>query len=268
VSITTMDQLASAIAASQDISFYKASMTSAAGFWSSLWAEAGFPAAGSLSIGNTANGLVPTDATAGAPVIDAFGGGASGYVGAWGCLSSATGAVVVYDRVFHAGSFVMSSLTTLSLTSQPSYAGRVPGSNWKECEIWIEVNTVFSASAVTLQVSYQDGDNAAQNTVVTGSLTGYPTKRMFPLSLANSTGVQRINSVTIGGATNTGTFNIVVLRRLVRSVVATANIGEPRLDFFRTGGQTIFADSCLALMWLGTGTSSGNVFADCQIING
>ena len=267
MALTTRDGLVAAIAASQDISFYKASMTSAAGFWSSLWAEAGFPSAGSLSIGNTANGVVPTDATAGAPVIDAFTGD-TGYVGAWGCLSSATGAVVLYDRVFHAGSFVMSSLTTLNLTSQPSYASRVPGSNWRECEIWIEVNTVFSASAVTLAVNYQDGNNAAQNTVTTGSLTGYPTKRMFPLALANNTGVQRINSVTIGGATNTGTFNIVVLRRLVRSVVATANIGEPRLDFFRTGGQIVFADSCLALMWLGTGTSSGNVFGDCQIING
>lgn len=268
MAITTMDGLAAAIAGSQDISFYKASMTSAAGFWSSLWAEAGFPSAGSLSIGNTTNGVVPTDATAGSPIIDAFGGGNTGYIGAWGCISSATGTAVLYDRVFHAGSFVMSSLTTLNLTSQPSYSGRVPNSNWRECEIWIEVNTVFSASAVTLAVNYQDGSNSAQNTVTTGSLTGYPTKRMFPLGLANDQGVQRINSVTIGGATNTGTFNIVVLRRLCRTTVPTANIGEPRLDFFRTGGQTIFADSCLALMWLGTGTSSGNVFADCQIING
>ncbi len=267
MAITTRDGLVAAVAASQDISFYKASMTSAAGFWSSLWAEAGFPAAGSLSVGNTANGLVPTDATAGAPLIDAFTGD-TGYIGAFGGLSSATGSLVLYDRIFHAGSFVMSALTTLNLASQPSYAGRVPGSNWKECEIWIEVNTVFSASAVTLQVNYQDGNNTAQNTVVTGSLTGYPTKRMFPLALANNTGVQRINSVTIAGATNTGTFNIVVLRRLVRVSVPSANIGEPRLDFFRTGGQTIFADSCLALMWLGTGTSSGTVFADCQLING
>jgi len=267
MAITTMDGLAAATAASQDLTFSKASMTSAAGFWSSLWAEAGVPSAGTLTIGNT-NGVVPTDATAGAPVIDAFGGGNTGYVGAWSCVSSATGMAILYDRVFHAGSFVMSALTTLTLTSPPSFSGRVVNSNWKECELWIEVNTVFSAAATTLQVSYQDGNNATQNTVVTGSLTGYPTKRIFPLSLANNTGVQSINSVTVAGATNTGSFNIIVLRKLAVSAVPSVNIAEPRQDFFRLGGQTVFADSCLALMWLGTGTASGQVIADCPIING
>lgn len=268
MAITTMDGLVAAVAASQDINFYKASMTSAAGFWSSLWAEAGFPSAGSLSIGNTANGVVPTDATAGAPGIDAFTGD-TGYIGAWGCLSSAVGVAVLYDRIFHAGSYPTTPTGTTNLTAQPSFASRVPGSNWKEVEIWLEINTVIAASAVTIQVNYQDGNNAAQNTVATASLSAYPTKRMIPLALANNTGVQRINSYIIGGtAAATGSINIVCLRRLARTVTPTANIGEPRLDFFRLGGQNVFADSCLALMWLGTGTSSGTVFADCQLING
>ena len=271
MSITNSDQLDAAIATSQDLRIYKAQGTApAVGFWQSLFADNGNPSAGSLSIGNTTNGVVPTDATAGAWPINAFTGD-TGYLGSFSGIGTQTGTLMLYDRIFHAGSFVTSALTTLNLTSQPSFSGRVPGSNWAECEIWLEINAASGATATTAQVNYQDGTaagGAAQNTVVSASLSSYPTKRMIPLAMANNTGCQRINSITIGGATGTATINVVVMRPLARVGITAANIASQRLDWYSLGGQILFADSCLALMHLGAGTTAGNYWVDCQIING
>lgn len=269
MAITTMDQLAAAVAASLDLAIFKVQGTApAVGFWQSLFGDAGNPAAGALSIGNTSAGLVPDDTVAGAFPINAFGGGNTGYIGSFSAVGTQPGMLVLYDRVFHAGSFSTGALTTLSLTGQPSFSGRVPGSNWSECELWLELNTAMGATATTAQVSYQDGANAAQNTGVTVSLSSYPTKRMVPLTMANNLGCQRVNSITIGGATGAGTINVVVMRRVARAALFAANIGSQRLDFFALGGQVIFDTSCLALMHLGQATTAGNYWADLQIING
>jgi hypothetical protein len=274
VAITTLDGLTAAIAGSQDITIQKASMTSVATFWSSLWAEAGNPAAGTLTIGNTSNGLVPDDTTAGAPLISAFSGANTGYLGSIGVTSAVSGVYVLYDRLFHVGSISFASAATTTLSSQPSFSARVPGSNWGECEIWVEVNVVHPGSAsTTVTVSYQDGTGAGGATQTANQMYGsnfsaYPTKRMVPFALANNTGVQKINSVTVATPAASGSFNVVVLRRLAQLMVPVAALAEPRQDFFKTGGQIVFANSCLATMMLATGIASGPMFMDAQIING
>ena len=275
MAITTMDGLVAAIAAAQEITWQKASMTSAAGFWSSLWAEAGNPAAGTLSVGNTANGLVPTDATAGAGLISAFTGANKGYLAAFSAISTSACQVILYDRLFHVGSISAAAAATTTLTAQPSFTGRVGGggTEFGEVELWIEINVVIPATATTVTVNYQDGTaagGAAQTaTQMQGaSLTGAPTKRMIPMALANGTGCQKINSVTVATPAASGSFNIVALRRLASHVVMAANVAEPRQDGFKLGLPEVFADSCLALMVLGTGTSSGAIIADAVICNG
>jgi hypothetical protein len=273
MTITTMDGLAAAVGASQDVILQKASaLTSAAGFWYTLLAEPGNPAAGSLAVGNTANGLVPTNALAGSPLISAFTGSNTGYLARFAATSTATQTLVLYDRIFHSGSYATTPTGTTTLASQPSFSARVPSSAWGECEIWLEINTAIAASAVTIQVGYQDGTSAggaAQTTTVTASLSGYPTKRMIQLGLANGTGVQRINSFIVGGtAAATGSINVVVLRRLAQANIIVANVGSEPQDFFKLGGQQLFADSCLCMMSLATGAALGTIVADCQVING
>lgn len=269
MSITTLDGLVAAIAASQDIVIQKANVTSVAGNWYSFWAATGNPGAGSLTIGNTTAGIVPTDATAGAPTINAFTGANAGYLCSFGLTASVTGCFVLHDRVWHMGSVVATSLATTTLSGQPSFSGRVPGSNWGEVEAWLEINAAVSATATTASISYQDGTNAAQTATLDANLSGAPSARMLPFRLANGTGIQKVNSLTIGGTVaSTGSVNVVLLRRLAQMNVPSANIGEARQDFFRLGGQAVYADSCLALMMLATGTSSGPVYCDFQIGNG
>ena len=56
------------------------SRTSIATGWFSVFDVAGNPGAGVLAGTSAAAGVVPTDATAGCPTIDAFGGSAVGYL--------------------------------------------------------------------------------------------------------------------------------------------------------------------------------------------
>jgi hypothetical protein len=274
MAITTMDGLAAAVAGSQDMVLQKASaLTSVAAFWYSLFAEAGNPPAGTLTIGNATAGVVPTDATAGAALVNAFTGANTGYLAAIRASATATQTLALYDRVYHAGSFATTPTGTTTLAAQPSFSGRVQGgTDFGGCEIWLEINTAIAASAVTIQVGYQDGTTAggaAQSTTVTASLSGYPTKRMLQLGMANGTGVQKINTFIVGGtAAATGSINVVVLRKLATIPIMVANLSSQPLDFFALGGQVVFADSCLCLMSLATGTALGNIVGDCQIING
>ena len=79
MAITTLDGYIAS--AKQRIHWVKtAARTTVAAQPFSLFDIAGNPGAGSLAAGNTANGVVPTNAIAGYPVINAFGGGATGYL--------------------------------------------------------------------------------------------------------------------------------------------------------------------------------------------
>lgn len=267
MAITTMDGLAAAIASGQRLVLQKASITAVANFYYTLWTAAGFPGAGG-AVGNITAGVIPTDATAGAPVINAFTGANTGYLMTFDASSTVAGVLSVYDRLWHAGPFIGTTLHTDTLTGQPALS-RVPGSNYAQLELWLEVTAVFAATATTVTVSYQDGNNATQTATLDTNLSAAPVNRMLPFRLANSTGIQKVNSVTYGGATNTtGQINVVIQRNIVDHTVVSPNIGRPKKGPFETGMPIIYADSCLAMMYLATTTSTGIVYAEGLIGNG
>lgn len=266
MAITTMDGLVAAIASGQRIPLQKASATAVASFYYTLWNAAGIPAAGSLSIGNTTSGVIPTDATTGAPIINAFTGD-TGYLLTFDASAAQAGVLSVYDRLWHAGSFVTSALATLTLSGQPALQ-RVPNNDYSQLELWLEINAANGASATTLTVSYQDGNDTTQTATLDSNLTSYPANRMLPFRLANSTGIRKVNSVTVGGATGTLTFNLIIQRNIVDHTTVSANVGRPKKGPFETGMPIVYADSCLAIMYLATTTSTGILFAEGVIGNG
>ena len=231
---------------------------------------AGYPGAGSLSIGNTANGVVPTDATAGYPVINAFGGGATGYLSNvdYGCSVAAR--LTLYDRLFNSGSHALTPTGTVNLSAQPSYAGRLPNTDYNNLELFLEINTVVAASAVTVAVNYTNElGTAGRSTGASASLSAFTTRRLIPMPLqAGDRGIQKIEGFTIGGtAAATGNFNIVVARRLWSNRVKLANDGG--LDGpDRTGLPIVFADSALWLVVEADSTSSGLPEVAAVIANG
>lgn len=272
MAITTMDGLVAAMAAGQRLVLQKASITTVAGFYYSLWNATGIPGAGNLAVGNTANGLVPTDATAGAPLVNAFAGANTGYLATFDASTGTAGVLSLYDRLFHAGSFSTAAATTFNLASQPSFASRVPNADYKGIEMWLETNVAAGATATTVTCTYYNqngaGDGARTATLDT-NLSSIPSGRMLPFRLqAGDSGVSQLLSVTVGGVVGTATFNVVLMRNLIDHTIVSANIGRPKKNPFDTGLPQLYADSCLAMMFLATTTSSGTLFAEGLVING
>ena len=272
MAITTSDGLVAALASGQDIVLQKTSQTTVAGQWHSLWGASGIPGAGALAVGNTTTGIVPTDATAGCPLINAFGGGNTGYVVGFDCNGSTAGAVRLYDRLWHLGSILMTATGATAVTPV-ALPARLPASNagGVGIEMWLEVNVALSATATTISVSYTNSAGVAGRTAtIDGNLSGLISGRMMPFRLqAGDLGVQSIQTVTLAGTAGTsGSFNIILARTLAEHNVMAVGVSEPRQDPFKTGMPQVYADSALALMWLPTATNSGNVVADLDIANG
>lgn len=273
MAITTTDGLVAAIASAQDTVIMKASVAATSSAWQSVWNSSGTPGAGALSIGNTANGLVPTDATAGAPLINAFAGANTGYLTGFDVNNSVVGTVRCYDRLFHVGSIVTTALATTTLSAQPSFTGRLPSSNTNGVglEMWLEVNVATTTGATSVTVSYTNtASTAGRTATLDTTIASHGSGRMLPFRLqAGDLGVQSIQSITIGGTVNAaGSINVVILRTLAEHNVIAAALSEPRQDPFKTGMPQVYADSCLAIMIISNTTATGAVIVDIDIANG
>lgn len=260
-------------AAKEKLPFFKTqTATTVAAQWHTLVDRAGNPGAGTLAVGNTTTGVVPTDATGGYPAMVAFGGGATGYLTGLSFSNSVASRFAVYDRVWHAGAVSMTTLATTSFSSQPSFLGRVPNGNGTGCEIWLEIGTAVSATATTINVTYtNEAGTAGKTTGATATLSGFITGRLIKMPLAaGDKGVQVIESVTVGGTVaTTGTFNVIVARPLIGAGlrVAVAGAGDV-LGLDRTGMPVVYADSALWPIIAADSTSSGVPDLILEVSNG
>jgi len=240
-----------------------ASITAVAQVWYSPFAQAGTPGAGVLAGTSTTAGVVPTDATAGVPIINAFGGGAKGYITRLNAYSSVSGQLQLADLLWKGGAYAFNAAVTLS--AQPSYASRVPGgTDFSGCELWLEAVTAFTGNQ-SIRVQYTDGNDVAQDTgtIATGVAPGVG--RMFRLNTV-AAGVKRIDVVTSTVST-VGTFNVLVLRPLAYVRIPFAGYSEQR-DLYGTGMPEVFADSALAVYVRADSTATGLPEFDIEIANG
>jgi hypothetical protein len=265
MAITTLDGLLAA--AKQGIVYNKtASVTAVAANIQAVHQAAGNPGAATLNAGNTANGAVPTDATTGFPLVNTFGGGATGYLAGLEYLSSVASNLILYDRLFHAGAYAFNANTTLA--SQPSFASRVPGgTDFTGLELWIEAVTAFTGN-MSIAVTYTNQSGTAGRTTGTVATGIAPILgRIIPLPLqAGDSGIQQINSVVATVAT-VGTFNVVVVRRLATMRVNAANMGNtwgPE----KTGMPVVFDTSAFCLAVQPDSTATGLPFVAFDVVNG
>lgn len=232
-----------------------ASRTTIANSWFSVLDLAGDPGAGVLAGTSTAAGVVPTDATAGFPTINAFGGSATGYLSRFEFGSTVACRIRLYDMLFKAGAYAFNAATTLA--AQPSFSSRVPGgTDFTGLEIWTEAVTAYTGNQ-SLAVTYtNEGGTAARTTgtVATGVAPTIGRCIQLPLQAGDS-GVQKIESVT-GTVATVGTHNILVLRPLITGRVIAANMGD-LFDFIKCGLPQVFADSALMMLIEADSTATG-----------
>lgn len=253
MAITSLDGLIAA--GKQYCSLTKtASRTSIAASWFSVFDLAGNPGAGTLAGTSTTAGVVPTDATAGFLTLNNFSAGNTGYLTQVDFGSSVACRLKLFDCVWKGGAYPFNANVTLS--AQPSYASRMPATNYGDTQIWIEAVTAFTGN-LTVTVTYTNQSGVAGRT--TGAVaTGIaPTLgRMIQLPLqAGDTGVQKIESV-VASVSTVGTFNVLVMRPLWSGRVKIANDGDVH-DWSRTGMPILFADSALFLAVAADSTATG-----------
>lgn len=263
-------------AAKQPLSLFKsASRTALATAWFSTFDLAGNPGGGTLAGTSTAAGVVPTDATAGTPTINAFGGSATGYLTQVDFGSSVAGRLKLFDMLFKAGAYAYTAGTT-TLSSQPSYSSRLPGgTDYTDTQLWIEVSTAFATGTawqVTVTYTNQAG-TTGRSTVISAALAAASLiqGRMLQLALqGGDTGIQKVESVVVtngGTAMTAGAFNVLVLRPLWSGRVRLANDGDTH-DMAKTGMPVVYADSALILAVAPDSTATGTPELEFVIANG
>lgn len=255
--MTTMFTLADYKAlAKVQVSFVKTMTTGAALSTDVIWTgwpdAGGDPAAGSLAIGNTTTGVVPTNATTGAATIPVAFASSGGYLTRLEGMSQNWNMTFqFYDRLFHAGAFAFNASATLS--SQPSYSGRLPFMpdgvtvDYKGLQLWVE-QASNGTGVQNVAVTYTNQDGVSGRT--TGTVAA-PAQLIanaawkLPLQAGDS-GVQKIESVT-GTTASAGTFTVVVARPLCRFVTQWPN--RPQSFGMETiGAPLVFPSSCFAVM--------------------
>lgn len=264
MAITTLDGIIAAT--DQLIPFNKSvSRTSVANIPFSIFDLAGNPAAGVLAGTNTANGVVPNDAQAGVPVINSFVGANIGYLSRVDFSNTVASRLFIYDRLFTAGAYAFNA--SVVLTAQPSYASRLPNTDYKGLQIWIECVTAFTGNqSIAITYTNQDGvTGRTTGTIATGVAPIVGRMLQLPLQ-SGDTGVQKIESVTSTVST-VGTFNVHVLRKLWSGRVKFANDGDVH-EFTKTGLVQVYADTSLFYVVQADSTATGLPTIDIDIING
>lgn len=262
MAITTFDGFIAS--AKQYLSYIKTpGRTTVANGWFSAFDLAGNPGAGTLAGTSTTAGVVPTDATAGCPTITDFAGGATGYLAQVDFGNTVASRIKIFDMLWKAGAYAFTGATT-TVTAPPSYSSRMPGGDYGDTQIWIEVSTAFATgTAWTVSVTYTNQSGTTGRTtpaLATMAAAALTLGRMYQLPLqAGDTGVQKIESVIVtngGTAMTAGAFNVLVLRPLWSGRVRIANDGDTH-DFTKTGMPQLFQDSALIVAISADSTAMG-----------
>lgn len=243
MTIASLNDLA--IAGRQTIYFVKGTYSNINSGWKQTWNLAGLPAAsGSLSPGNTANGISPTNALAGYPKLPIA--PCQILVTSVELTGINAGDVCIIDRLFHCGAYAFNAATTL--TAQPSYASRVTGGDYTGLQIWYE--QVTAATGVqTVVVTYTNQDGVTGRTCPTFAATNNNAVAGMALIGLQSgdSGVQAIESVT-GTIASAGTFNISVGRRIWSGYLGSPNYNPQAQNYDILGWPEIYPDSALVLL--------------------
>jgi hypothetical protein len=253
MAIASLDQYLAALR--EKVTYFKSgAVTTLANIPYTMFDMAGNPGAGTLSAGNTANGIVPTDVLAGYPLLGAPSGVA--YLASIMFTNTVACRLTLYDRVFSCGAYAYNADTTLA--SQPSFAGRIPGANYSGLELWIETVTAFTLIPA-FQINYLDQGGNAGDTGSVSAGVAMTIRRCFQMPLASGdngiygvAGIVRVRCITASA----GTFNVNVLRPLWSCRVPIANFGDVH-DLLRTGMPQIYNDSALFVQIAADSTASG-----------
>jgi len=223
---------------------------------------AGNPGAGTLA-GAGVNGVIQTDATAGYPIINAFTGGATGYLTRIEATAPVVMSITIADILWKGGTYPFNAAQAVT---SPSWSSRVPGgTDFTGLELWVEAVTAFTGiPAVTVAYTDQGGAGGTTGAVAATAALGIARQYQLPLASGDN-GLQSITNVTCATAT-VGTFNVLVIRPLFRFRIPVAAY-TMNFDLTQTGMPQVFADSALQALIAPDSTATSTPYVALEIAN-
>ena len=264
MAITTLDGLIAA--AKQRIIINKTqNQVSVAVAPTSMFDRVGNPSSGVLAGTSTTTGVVPTDATTGCPIVNAFGGGNTGYISRLEFTGTVACRVQLYDMLWKAGAYAFNVST--SGNTPTSFSSRIPGgTNYSGLELWYEQVTAGTL-VQNVNVTYLDENAVSSTTGTIAAPAAMAVSRMFQLPLAaGDIGIQGVTGV-VGTVASAGTFNLLILRPLGEARLRVPNDSVVQ-DALATGMPIVYADSAFIMVVTADSTSTGLAEVSIDVANG
>lgn len=264
MAITTLDGVVAA--AKQRIQMWKSTnRTAVAAYPFSVFDIAGNPGGGTLAGTSTTTGVVPTDATAGCPTINAFGGGATGYISRLQASNTVACNIALYDMLWKGGAYNFNVNT--SGNSPTSFSSRIPGgTDYTGLELWYEQVTAGTL-VQNVNVTYNDETGSSSTTGTYAMPAAMIVGRMQQIPLAaGDKGIQGVTGV-VGTVASAGTFNLLILRPLGELRIRAANDQQVQ-DLLTTGMPQVFDNSALIMVVKPDSTATQLPELIVDIING
>lgn len=267
MAISTRDGLIAAVAAGGSrISFNKATINSAAGFWYTLFRSPGTP--GTAGAAPATTGVALSSATVGAIAIPSPSN--TSYITSFQGVSSIAGMVALSDRLVEFGG-LSGTVTTAQSVSALALPARATGAT--DVELWLETYTAMGSTAsptVTASYTNSSGTSGHTATLIGGIPTaGGVVNRSYPFTLqAGDTGVQSVQSLTSTASTTTaGNIGLVLRRTLLMAPVLAANVGFA-LGWAETDLQILPDAACVEILCLASTSTTGTIMGAFGVSQG
>lgn len=233
----------------------------AIGVWHSLWYAAGRPgAAAAPSPGLAGAALSSTSAQVAGqiPFTDPVSG--QSRLAKLSANAALAGTLLLCDRLWHNSGFTVTTTTAQTVNSSTWPSRDLNGATTGEdVLIGIEVSSATTnAGAISnMTISYDDtGGNSATGTAAYNFPASAAAGTFVPFNLAaGDTGVQQVNSLTLGTSLVTGAVHLVAYRVLDQIEVNGAGLGNNH-DAIATGFPRIWDGTVPFLIWVPTATTS------------
>jgi hypothetical protein len=269
MAITTGDQLTAAIAGKRQFPLVKSAIagTLVVGRQYGLMTTAGNP--GAMTVPSTLAGS-NTDGTTLAGAIPYVNHSSTNQVylnGLEGSLA-VQGRVSVYDMVWWNGG-ITATLTTAQTCNTAAMPARdaTGTANGEGYEPWVFVSAVMGAGTPTLTLSYTNTAGTAARTATCTAIASAIAGTMIPFNLqAGDKGVKTIETLTQSVTWTSGTYHLVLLRKLGTLDAGLAGMGQA-LNFYDLGNK-LFDGTCMVATLIPTGTAGGAVIASLSTIEG
>jgi hypothetical protein len=251
-------------------------VTTVAGAPATTVVATGFPGAATTP-GNTTTGVVPTDLTTGFPLIQAPQGSDKLRLSRVEAQSPVDQVLTLYDVLFWAGPTTIptTGTTTVALSGQPSYTGRLPlqsdgvTPNYAETELWAWLSTAGSNHAHSVSGDYTDQSGNLANNTGNVATQNVAVNRILRLPwAAGDNGARKLEGYKVNGATSsTGAVVVMVMRRLWQGRVF-ANNQQQTWGPDLTGLPHVPADAALMLVCTPVSTSTSTPFVLIELAHG